>query len=107
MGIGPAPATQKLCARLGIKPSDFDVIELNEAFAAQGLASLRLLGLPDDADHINPNGGAIALGHPLGMSGARLALTAAIEMKDRAARRALATMCIGVGQGIALGLEGV
>jgi 3-oxoadipyl-CoA thiolase len=107
MGIGPAPATQKLCTRLGIKPSDFDVIELNEAFAAQGLASLRLLGLPDDAEHINPNGGAIALGHPLGMSGARLALTAAIEMKDRGGRRALATMCIGVGQGIALGLERV
>ncbi|MGL5447838.1 MAG: 3-oxoadipyl-CoA thiolase, partial [Rhabdaerophilum sp.] len=83
MGIGPVPATQKLCARLGIKPADFDVIELNEAFAAQGLASLRLLGLPDDAEHINPNGGAIALGHPLGMSGARLALTAAIEMQDR------------------------
>jgi 3-oxoadipyl-CoA thiolase len=107
MGIGPAPATQKLCARLGIKPSDFDVIELNEAFAAQGLASLRLLGLPDDAEHINPNGGAIALGHPLGMSGARLALSAAIEMKDRGGKRALATMCIGVGQGIALGLERV
>nr|ABM53500.1 putative thiolase PaaE subunit [uncultured bacterium CBNPD1 BAC clone 67] len=105
MGIGPAPATQKLCARLGIKPSEFDVIELNEAFAAQGLASLRLLGLPDGADHINPNGGAIALGHPLGMSGARLALTAAIEMKDRGGRRACATMCIGVGQGIALALE--
>lgn len=105
MGIGPAPATQKLCARLGIKPSDFDVIELNEAFAAQGLASLRLLGLPDDAEHINPNGGAIALGHPLGMSGARLALTAALELKDRGGKRALATMCIGVGQGIALGLE--
>jgi 3-oxoadipyl-CoA thiolase len=107
MGIGPAPATQKLCARLGIKPSDFDVIELNEAFAAQGLASLRLLGLPDDAEHINPNGGAIALGHPLGMSGARLALSAALELKDRGGKRALATMCIGVGQGIALGLERV
>jgi acetyl-CoA acyltransferase len=107
MGIGPAPATQKLCARLGIKPADFDVIELNEAFAAQGLASLRLLGLPDDAEHINPNGGAIALGHPLGMSGARLALTAAIELQDRGGKRALATMCIGVGQGIALGLERV
>ena len=105
MGIGPAPATQKLSARLGIKPSAFDVIELNEAFAAQGLASLRLLGLPDSADHINPNGGAIALGHPLGMSGARLALTAAIELKDRGGRRACATMCIGVGQGIALALE--
>lgn len=107
MGIGPAPATQKLCARLGIKPSAFDVIELNEAFAAQGLASLRLLGLPDSADHINPNGGAIALGHPLGMSGARLALTAAIELKDRGGKRACATMCIGVGQGIALALESV
>ncbi|WP_284179953.1 3-oxoadipyl-CoA thiolase [Rhabdaerophilum sp. SD176] len=107
MGIGPAPATQKLCARLGLKPADFDVIELNEAFAAQALASLRLLGLPDDAEHVNPNGGAIALGHPLGMSGARLALTAAIEMKDRSGKRALAAMCIGVGQGIALGLEAV
>lgn len=107
MGIGPVPATQKLCARLGLKPTDFDVIELNEAFAAQALASLRLLGLPDDAEHVNPNGGAIALGHPLGMSGARLALSAAIEMKDRAGRRALAAMCIGVGQGIALGLEAV
>ncbi|MCA3634980.1 MAG: 3-oxoadipyl-CoA thiolase [Methylobacterium sp.] len=105
MGIGPAPATRKLCARLGIGPEDFDVIELNEAFAAQGLASLRLLGLPDSAEHINPNGGAIALGHPLGMSGARLALTAAIELKDRGGKRACATMCIGVGQGIALALE--
>jgi 3-oxoadipyl-CoA thiolase len=105
MGIGPAPATEKLCARLGIRPADFDVIELNEAFAAQGLASLRLLGLPDDAEHINPNGGAIALGHPLGMSGARLALSAAIELRDRGGKRACATMCIGVGQGIALGLE--
>ncbi|MCZ8186260.1 MAG: 3-oxoadipyl-CoA thiolase [Beijerinckiaceae bacterium] len=107
MGIGPAPATQKLCARLGVTPKDFDVIELNEAFAAQALASLRLLGLPDDAEHVNPNGGAIALGHPLGMSGARLALTAAIEMKVRGGKRALASMCIGVGQGIALGLEAV
>ena len=105
MGIGPAPATRKLCDRLGISPADFDVIELNEAFAAQGLASLRLLGLPDRAEHINPNGGAIALGHPLGMSGARLALTAAIELADRGGKRACATMCIGVGQGIALGLE--
>jgi acetyl-CoA acyltransferase len=107
MGIGPAPATQKLCARLGLKPSDFDIIELNEAFAAQGLASLRLLGLPDDAEHINPNGGAISLGHPLGMSGTRLALTAAIELKERGRKLALATMCIGVGQGIALGLRRV
>jgi acetyl-CoA acyltransferase len=107
MGIGPVSATHKLCARLGITPADFDIIELNEAFAAQGLACLRQLGLREDADHINPNGGAIALGHPLGMSGARLALTAAIEMRDRKAKRALATMCIGVGQGIALALESV
>ncbi|MGY6251036.1 3-oxoadipyl-CoA thiolase [Bosea thiooxidans] len=104
MGIGPAPATRKLCERLGIAPQDFDVIELNEAFAAQGLASLRLLGLPDAAEHINPNGGAIALGHPLGMSGARLTLTAALELQDRGGGLACATMCIGVGQGIALGL---
>jgi acetyl-CoA acyltransferase len=107
MGIGPAPAMEKLCARLGITARDFDVIELNEAFAAQALASLRLLGLPDDAAHINPNGGAIALGHPLGMSGARLALTAALEMLDRGGKRALCAMCIGVGQGIALSLEAV
>jgi 3-oxoadipyl-CoA thiolase len=107
MGIGPAPATEKLCSRLGLKARDFDVIELNEAFAAQALATLRLLGLPDDAEHVNPNGGAIALGHPLGMSGARLALTAALELDKRGGRRALATMCIGVGQGIALGLEAV
>lgn len=105
MGIGPAPATKKLSERLGIRPSDFDLIELNEAFAAQGLASLRLLGLPDVADHINPNGGAIALGHPLGMSGVRLALTAALELRERGGMRACATMCIGVGQGIALGLK--
>jgi acetyl-CoA acyltransferase len=105
MGIGPAPATRKLTERLGTAVSDIDIIELNEAFAAQGLAVLRELGLPDDADHINPNGGAIALGHPLGMSGARLALTAAIEMQDRGAKNALCTMCIGVGQGIALMLE--
>ncbi|WP_186418204.1 3-oxoadipyl-CoA thiolase [Bosea sp. CS1GBMeth4] len=107
MGIGPAPATKKLCERLGIRPSDFDLIELNEAFAAQGLASLRLLGLPDAAEHINPNGGAIALGHPLGMSGARLALTAALELRERGGMRACATMCIGVGQGIALALKRV
>ena len=105
MGIGPAPASQKLMARLGLKISDIDIVELNEAFAAQGLAVTRQLGLADDAEHVNPNGGAIALGHPLGMSGARLAMTAAIEMKDRDARRALCTMCIGVGQGIALMLE--
>ncbi|MDQ7080973.1 MAG: acetyl-CoA C-acyltransferase, partial [Paracoccaceae bacterium] len=105
MGIGPAPATQKLLARLGLSITDIDIIELNEAFAAQSLAVLRELGLPDDAEHVNPNGGAIALGHPLGMSGARLALTAAIEMNERDVPRALATMCIGVGQGISLMLE--
>jgi 3-oxoadipyl-CoA thiolase len=107
MGIGPVPATRKLLDRQGLKISDFDLIELNEAFAAQALACLRQLGLPDDPEHVNPNGGAIALGHPLGMSGARLALTAAIEMRHRSAKRALATMCIGVGQGIALALEAV
>ena len=107
MGIGPAPASQKLLDRLGIKVGDIDVIELNEAFAAQALATLRQLGLPDDAEHVNPNGGAIALGHPLGMSGTRLALTAAIELEERGAKRALCTMCIGVGQGIAMVLEAV
>jgi acetyl-CoA acyltransferase len=107
MGIGPAPATQKLCARLGLSPSDFGVVELNEAFASQGIAVLRELGLAEDAEHINPNGGAIALGHPLGMSGARIAGTAALELVERKARYALATMCIGVGQGIAIGLERV
>jgi 3-oxoadipyl-CoA thiolase len=107
MGIGPAPATRKLLARLGRELSEFDLIELNEAFAAQALAVLRDLGLPDDAEHVNPNGGAIALGHPLGMSGARLALTAALELRERDARRALCTMCIGVGQGIAAALEKV
>jgi len=107
MGIGPAPATQKLCARLGLAPSAFDVIELNEAFASQGLAVLRELGLPDDAAQVNPNGGAIALGHPLGMSGARITGTAALELKLRGGRLALATMCIGVGQGIAIAVEAV
>ena len=107
MGIGPVPATRKLLERQGRKISDFDLIELNEAFAAQALACLRQLGLPDDPEHVNPNGGAIALGHPLGMSGARLALTAAIEMRHRNAKRALTTMCIGVGQGIALSLEAI
>jgi 3-oxoadipyl-CoA thiolase len=107
MGIGPVPATQKLLARLGFGIADFDVIELNEAFAAQGLAVLRQLGLPDIAEHVNPNGGAIALGHPLGMSGARLALTATEELNRRGAKRALCTMCIGVGQGIALAIERV
>ena len=107
MGIGPAPATEKLLARHGLTVADVDLIELNEAFAAQALAVTRKLGLPDDAEHVNPNGGAIALGHPLGMSGARLALTASLEMGRRGARRAVCTMCIGVGQGIALMLEAV
>jgi len=107
MGMGPAPASRKLCARLGLSPQDFDVIELNEAFAAQGLAVLRDLGVADDAAHVNPNGGAIALGHPLGASGARIAGTAALELAERGGRRALATMCIGVGQGIAIALERV
>ena len=105
MGIGPAPATQRLCARLGINPSDFGVVELNEAFASQGIAVLRELGLDEAAPHINPNGGAISLGHPLGMSGARIAGTAALEMQKTNSQYGLATMCIGVGQGIAIGLE--
>ncbi|WNG33577.1 3-oxoadipyl-CoA thiolase [Archangium violaceum] len=107
MGVGPVPATRKLCARLGLEPKDFDVIELNEAFASQALACLRQLGLPDDAEHVNPHGGAISLGHPLGMSGARLVLTAVHQLQKSGGRRALATMCIGVGQGIALALERV
>jgi acetyl-CoA acetyltransferase family protein len=107
MGMGPAPATKALCARLGLTPKDFDVIELNEAFASQGIAVLRDLGLAEEAPHINPNGGAIALGHPLGMSGARLVGTAALELSLNGKRRALATMCIGVGQGIAIALERV
>ena len=107
MGIGPAPASLKLLKRLGLTIEQMDVIELNEAFAAQGLAVLRQLRLPDDAAHVNPNGGAIALGHPLGMSGARLALTATEQLQRNGGRYALATMCIGVGQGIALALERV
>ena len=107
MGMGPTPAVQKLLAHTGLSIHDFDVIELNEAFAAQGLAVLRALGLPDDGEHINPNGGAIAYGHPLGMSGVRLALTAIRELKRTGGRRALVTMCIGVGQGAALALEAV
>ncbi|WP_147125787.1 3-oxoadipyl-CoA thiolase [Shimia ponticola] len=107
MGIGPVPATRKLCARLALSPTDFDVIELNEAFAAQALAVLRDLGLPDDADHVNPHGGAIALGHPLGMSGARITGTAALQLQSMKGTRALATMCVGVGQGIAVALERV
>ena len=105
MGIGPAPATRKLCARLGISVSDFDIIELNEAFASQSIAVLRELGIAEDAEHVNPNGGAIALGHPLGMSGARISGTAALELVARGGKLALATMCIGVGQGIAIALE--
>ncbi|MFN4130515.1 MAG: acetyl-CoA C-acyltransferase, partial [Paracoccaceae bacterium] len=107
MGIGPAPASQKLMARLGLSISDFDVIELNEAFAAQGVATLRQLGIADDDARVNPNGGAIALGHPLGMSGARITGTAALELQMTGGRRSLSTMCIGVGQGIAIALERV
>ena len=105
MGIGPAPATRKLCARLGISVSDFDIIELNEAFASQSIAVLRELGIAEDAEQVNPNGGAIALGHPLGMSGARISGTAALELVARGGKLALATMCIGVGQGIGIALE--
>jgi acetyl-CoA acyltransferase len=107
MGIGPIYATRKLLARTKRSLSDFDVVELNEAFASQALATLRELGIPDDAEHVNRNGGAIALGHPLGMSGTRLALTASIELAELGRRRALCTMCIGVGQGIAMALEAV
>ncbi|MGC4776741.1 3-oxoadipyl-CoA thiolase [Micromonospora chalcea] len=105
MGVGPVPATRKLLDRTGLSLADVDVIELNEAFAAQAVAVLRELGLPEDAEHVNPGGGAIALGHPLGASGARLALTAALELRRSGGRRALATMCVGVGQGISLLLE--
>jgi acetyl-CoA acyltransferase len=107
MGIGPAPATRKLLALSGLSLAQFDVIELNEAFAAQGLAVLRDLGLADDDPRVNPNGGAIALGHPLGASGARLATTAVSQLHAGGGRYALCTMCIGVGQGIALALERV
>ena len=107
MGIGPAPAVQKLLARTGLSLKDVDIIELNEAFAAQGIAVLRQLGLPEDADHVNPNGGAIALGHPLGASGARLAMTAVSALETHGGKRAIVTMCIGVGQGIAALIETV
>ncbi|WPC30682.1 3-oxoadipyl-CoA thiolase [Pseudomonas moraviensis] len=107
MGIGPVPAVRKLTERLGVAVSDFDVIELNEAFASQGLAVLRELGLADDATQVNPNGGAIALGHPLGMSGARLVLTALHQLEKTAGKKGLATMCVGVGQGLALAIERV
>lgn len=107
MGMGPVPATQRLLARLGLSIADFDAIELNEAFASQGLACLRQFGVADDAAHVNANGGAIALGHPLGMSGARLALTLLRQLEASGGRRGLATMCIGVGQGVALAIERV
>jgi acetyl-CoA acetyltransferase family protein len=105
MGVGPVPSTRKLMARLGLAIGDFDLVELNEAFASQAVAVLRRLGLDEAAEHVNPNGGAIALGHPLGMSGARLAGTLARQMKRTGARRGLATMCVGVGQGVSLALE--
>jgi 3-oxoadipyl-CoA thiolase len=107
MGIGPVPSTRKLLERLHLKISDFDLIELNEAFASQGVACLRQLGVPEDADYVNPHGGAIALGHPLGMSGARLVLTAVHGLEKQHGQRALATMCVGVGQGVSLGVERV
>jgi 3-oxoadipyl-CoA thiolase len=107
MGIGPVPAVRKLVERLGHKMGDYDLIELNEAFASQSLACMRQLGLADDAEHVNPHGGAIALGHPLGMSGARLALTATHGLHERDGKRAIATMCVGVGQGVALAMERV
>jgi 3-oxoadipyl-CoA thiolase len=107
MGIGPVPSTRKLMERLGLKIGDFDLVEINEAFASQSLACLRQLGLPDDADHVNSHGGAIALGHPLGMSGARLALTAVHGLEKQGGKRALVTICVGVGQGVSLALERV
>jgi 3-oxoadipyl-CoA thiolase len=107
MGIGPVAATQKLMAQLGLQIGDFDAIELNEAFASQSLAVMRALGLPDDAKHVNPNGGAIALGHPLGMSGARLALTLVHQLERTGGKRGLATLCVGVGMGLALAVERV
>ena len=107
MGIGPVPATERLMERLGLRIGDFDLIERNEAFASQVLASLRQLGVPDDAEHVNPNGGGIALGHPLGMSGARIACDVVQELGRRGGRLGLATMCVGVGQGVAMALERV
>ena len=107
MGIGPAPASQKVLDRAGLKISDMDVIELNEAFASQALATMRELGVEDDDPRVNPNGGAIALGHPLGASGARLILTAAQELEETGGRYGLCTMCIGVGQGMATIIERV
>src|SRR6201999_2489356 len=105
MGVGPVPATRKLMERLGLKISDFDLIELNEAFASQGIAVLRQLGVKEDSDFVNAHGGAIALGHPLGMSGARLAMTAVHGLEKRGGKLALATMCVGVGQGVSLAVE--
>jgi 3-oxoadipyl-CoA thiolase len=107
MGIGPIPACQKVLARAGLTAAQMDVVELNEAFASQGIATLRALGIPEDAPHVNANGGAIAIGHPLGMSGARLVMTAALQLKRTGGRYALCTMCVGVGQGVALILERV
>ncbi|MDG2175903.1 MAG: 3-oxoadipyl-CoA thiolase [Gammaproteobacteria bacterium] len=107
MGYGPAPATQKLCERFNLTINDIDLFEFNEAFACQALASTRALGLPDDADFINPNGGAIALGHPLGASGARITGTIALQMSNTGAKKGIAAMCVGVGQGVAIGLEKV
>ncbi|HYF55964.1 MAG TPA: acetyl-CoA C-acyltransferase, partial [Salinarimonas sp.] len=107
MGIGPVPATQRLVERLGLKVSDFDAVEINEAFAAQVLACLRGLGLPDDAEHVNPHGGGIALGHPLGMSGARIAADTVDTLSRTGGRYGLATMCVGVGQGVAMAVERV
>jgi acetyl-CoA acetyltransferase len=107
MGVGPIPATEKLLARLGLKIGDFDVIELNEAFASQALAVMRHFGLKDDAEVVNPNGGAIALGHPLGASGTRLVITGLHQLEAAGGRRGLATMCVGVGQGVSLAYERV
>ena len=107
MGIGPIPSTEKLMAKLGLKISAFDAIELNEAFASQALAVLRGLGLPDDAEHVNANGGAIALGHPLGMSGARIAGTVVRSLAEKKGKLGLATMCVGVGQGVSVAFERV
>jgi acetyl-CoA acyltransferase len=107
MGIGPVPAVRRVLERTGLSLDQMDVVELNEAFAAQALATLRALGLPDDAAHVNPNGGAIALGHPLGMSGTRLVLTAARQLKRSGGRYGLCTMCVGVGQGTAMIIEAV
>ena len=101
MGIGPVPATRKLCARLGLKPTDFDLVELNEAFASQGIAVLRELGIAEDAAHVNPNGGAISIGHPYGMTGSRMVGTLLLELKRQKKRWGIVSMCIGGGMGAA------